>query len=341
MKIKQKKYLMVSLNTIDNDWNIIGFISDDNLSKTVRNIFIAMLVVVSVVSILVLFITSLLSMRMTENIRVIEEGMHQYTKGNFSARLKPMSYNEIGLLALQFNYMGMKIEDLLKQIEQEKEEKREAKYQTLQAKINPHFLYNTFGSLKWFCYRKGELETAEIIDAIVDLLRFTIKKTDQLVSVQEEINYIKKYIKIEKMRSGNAFHVHYEINEELQGKLLPGFILQPFVENSLIHGLDAAKEDSCIIIRIEKAASPDWELSLEIEDNGIGMDSEKIKAIQESRPAPAKNDGFTSIGISIVHARLQSYYGDHYRLNIISTPGKGTKITILLGNPMIEKIQNL
>lgn len=343
MKINQKEYLMVSLNTADNDWNIIGFISNDTLLKTVRHIFAAMLVVVSGVSILVLIITSLLSKRMTENIRVIEEGMSQYTKGNFSLRLKPVSYDEIGLLALQFNYMGMKIDDLMKRIEREKEQKREAEYQTLQAKINPHFLYNTFGSLKWSCYRKGELETAKIVDAIVNLLRFTIKKADQMVTAQEEINYIKNYVRIEKMRSGNAFKVEYEVDEEIKEKLLPGFVLQPFVENSLIHGLDITKEDSCIIVREKKPESPEWELALEIEDNGIGMDEEKIRSIQEAPPTPKKNSGFTSIGISIVHARLKSYYGNQYQLNIISAPGEGTKITILLGKqiPTMEESHEL
>lgn len=332
MKIKQKEYLIVSLNTADNDWNIIGFISNDTLLKTVRHIFVAMLLVVGGVAILSIIITSKLSKRMTENIRVIEEGMSQYTKGNFSLRLKPVSYDEIGLLALQFNYMGMKIDDLMKKIEQEKEEKREAEYQTLQAKINPHFLYNTFGSLKWSCYRKGELETAKIVDAIVNLLRFTIKKADQMVTVQEEINYIKNYVRIEKMRSGNAFTVKYEMDEEIKEQVLPGFVLQPFVENSLIHGLDITREDSCIILRAKKPESPEWKIVLEIEDNGIGMDEEKIRSIQELQPVPEKNSGFTSIGISIVHARLQSYYGNNYQMNILSVPGEGTKITILLGN---------
>lgn len=323
-------YLCTNLNTADNHWKVISFIPLKILLEKESAIFKAVIIAVAAAMVLAFLLTWLLSSTITKNIRIVEQGMQNFEKGDFHIRIKPAYYDEIGQLAMQMNYMGMKISGLMKMVEKEQEEKQRAEYQTLQAQINPHFLYNTLGSLKWAAFRRGERETSSMADAIINLLKYTIKKKGQFVPLSDEIEYIKNYVYIEKMRYGESFRAAYEVEPELDSFFVPGFILQPFVENSLLHGIDMAKGGGRIIIRAYKKDSMIW---IEVEDNGVGFTEERLQQIMREE----KNyTGFNSIGIKIVDERLKSYYGGSYHLEIASTPGTGTLVRLVI--PFTEEI---
>ncbi len=330
IQIRGLCYAVVALNTAGNDWTIVGFMPYATLLKDLNHILMMIIWVIIIVSAGGVVIASILSRTITSNLRVIEQGMKNYENGNFDLRIKPKNYDEIGLLALQFNYMGLKISDLIHQLEEEEKSKRILEYKTLQAQINPHFLYNTLGSIKWSAFRKGEKETADSVDALINLLRFTIKHAAQILPLKEEIDYIKNYICIEKLRYGKAFEMKYKIQNSVLNWNIPGFILQPFIENALIHGLDLAAEDPYIILR---AREYNKMLYLEIEDNGIGMDEETLKQIWTKEDNSYQ--GLNSIGIKIVDGRLHKYYGDKYRTVIKSKLGNGTKVTLVI--PKMEE----
>ena len=318
------RYLCTNLNTADSHWRIISFIPLKILLEKESAIFKAIIIAVGAAMILALLLTWLLSSTITKNIRIVEQGMQNFEKGNFHIRIKPAYYDEIGQLAMQMNYMGMKISGLMTMVEKEQEAKQRAEYQTLQAQINPHFLYNTLGSLKWAAFRRGERETSSMADAIINLLKYTIKRKGQFVPLHDEIEYIKNYVYIEKMRYGDSFEAFYEVERELEACQVPGFILQPFVENSLLHGIDMAKGDGRIAVR---AYQRDGLISIEVEDNGIGFPEERLQEIMKEE----KNyTGFNSIGIKIVDERLKSYYGSSYHLEIKSTPETGTLVRLVI-----------
>jgi Predicted signal transduction protein with a C-terminal ATPase domain len=335
-KIKENKYSVVALNTISNNWILISFMPYSALLMEVYHIFETIFIVTFSVLILAIIITGFISTTITQNVKIIEQGMKNFEAGNFDMKIKPVSYDEIGLLALQFNYMGLKIKSLITLLEEEEAAKRESEFQTLQAQINPHFLYNTLGSLKWAAYRKQEFETVEAIDSLINLLRFTIKKAGKLIPVKEEIEYIKNYIAIEKMRYGNVFQIYYELQNEVKDYLMPGFVLQPFVENALVHGLDMSNNNSEIIIR---AYFDKHFLILEIDDNGIGMTEEKINEVLNDTQCNEnkKYNGFNSIGIKIVDVRMRSFYGDQYQTVIRSREGQGTLVKLYI--PYMEGMQ--
>lgn len=328
IEVSQEKYVVVALNTLENEWTVIGFMPYARLVKNIQQIYLMILLVIILVLIAGMIATTVIARTITKNVSIIEQGMKNYESGRFEIRIKPSSYDEIGLLALQLNFMGIKISELIRMVEEQEAAKRKSEYQTLQAQINPHFLYNTLGSIKWAAYRREEKETAASIDALIALLRFTIKRSMQILPLREEIDYIRNYIAIEQVRYGDALHMFYEIEDGVLDWNIPGFILQPFIENALIHGLDMAAEYPRITVR---AYRKDSSMYLEVEDNGIGIDQETISQIWIERDEKEHvYKGFNSIGIRIVDERLHSYYGDEYRTVINSKEKEGTIITLVI-----------
>lgn len=332
VELENSVYTAAVIHTPANDWTIISYFSHAVLLKGIDTIFKAVLEVILAAALIVLLITAMISRTITRNVNLIEAGMKRYEKGEFDYRISPASYDEVGLLGLQLNYMALKISSLIEQLHGEEEEKKKLEIETLQAQINPHFLYNTLGSLKWAAVRKKQPELADSLDALSSLLEFTIKKAGGMVTVEEEASYIKSYIEIEKMRYGERFVMDYQIDEEVKEMKIPGFILQPLVENSFLHGLDLTKEGGTVIIRGRKQ---NGFLCLEVEDNGIGMEEEKAARLLKSGKEEKKYKGFNSIGIKIVDRRLRELYGEGYQTKVYSVLGEGTRITLMI--PLSEE----
>ena len=314
------------VNTESNGWKLVSFYFYTELLQGIHRIIRGILWAVFVVGLLILGITILISRQIERNINIIENGMRHYEEGDFSYRIRPASYDEVGLLGLQLNYMALRLHDLIEKLQLKEEEKRQLEIETLQAQINPHFLYNTLGSLKWAAFRNGQKDLADSLDALISLLRFTIKKADSMVTVAEEVDYIRNYVAVEKMRYGDSFSVEYLIEEETKEMMIPGFILQPLVENSIIHGLDQTKPGGQISIRAGKTTDT---LCIEVEDNGLGIPEEKRKTLLQAQEKK-KSGGLNSIGMKIVDRRLHDLYGEHYRTEILSEEGKGTLIRLLI-----------
>lgn len=330
-ELDDDRYTVTVINTQDNGWTIISYFSHSILLKGISQIYTGMIEMIGAVLVVVLFITTVISTTITRNVKLIEQGMKQYEDGHFDYRISPANYDEVGMLGLQLNYMAMKISELIQMLHLEEEEKKKLEIETLQAQINPHFLYNTLGSLKWAAYKENQKELAASLDALIHLLRFTIKKAGGMVTVGEEIAYIEHYIAIEKMRYGDRFQITYDIREEVRAWEIPGFILQPLVENCFLHGLDLAVKTGEIVIRAYKAAGY---LSVEVEDNGSGMEEQTIARLLDPGQEEKKYKGFNSIGLKIVDKRLHEIYGSCYRTEIQSTKGEGTRIILRI--PMGE-----
>lgn len=322
-EIEGRRYTVLVINTSGSGWTIISFFSHDVLLRGIEEIFYGILELIIIVLLIVVVITGVISRTITRNVNIIEEGMKHYEAGAFDYRVKPVSYDEVGLLGLQLNYMAMKISELIQMLQLKEEEKKKLEVETLQAQINPHFLYNTLGSLKWAAIRENQKELAGALDALIQLLRFTIKKAGSQVTIEEEIKYIQNYIEVEKMRFGNQFSMCYEIDEDTKSMLIPGFVLQPLVENSLLHGIDMSEDDGIIVIRSYIAEEF---LMLEVEDNGKGIETDEIGKLLTRDEKVYK--GFNSIGLKIVDKRLVEIYGNDYKTTIHGSLGEGIKIAL-------------
>jgi two-component system sensor histidine kinase YesM len=222
-----------------------------------------------------------------------------------------------------------KINDLLKQVLDEHIRKKDAEYKALQAQINPHFLYNTLNSIRWMAMIQKADNIKKVVDALGRLLRNCTSKVDEYICIREEIENLKDYIYIEKIAYKNKFQVEWDIDQEvLQYKCIK-FILQPFVENSIFHGIQPKEQYGTIWISVKKQNDL---IMFSIRDDGVGMAEEQVKDLLSNDIDGIKE--FSGIGISNVNERIQMAYGRQGGIFVESKLGEYTNITIKI--PAIE-----
>ena len=183
----------------------------------------------------------------------------------------------------------------------------------LQSQINPHFLFNTLNTIAQMAYIEGAKKTSELTCNLSELLRYTLRKTEQLITLDEELAILQSYINIQKERFGERISFHIAVDKSLGNVLVPCMIFQPLVENSIIHGLETKVQGGSIKISIKKDGA---KVRAVVQDNGLGF------------YAPLLSSKEDKIGINSTKNRLAHHFGEHQSFAIHSNPGKGTSITI-------------
>lgn len=256
--------------------------------------------------------------------------MQKASKGNFEIDEKLGGNDEISEL---YDYLGIMIYDiqkLLASIYQErihaerlKTKQKDAEFKMLTSQINPHFLYNTLETIRMKAVVNNQDEIEELVSGLAKILRSAIRAGEDSVTVQQEIELIENYLKIQKCRFGEKIQYHIEMDEALAEYEILSLIMQPIVENAIIHGLES-KED---IGHIEIDVSRDMEdIVVTIEDDGIGITPGRLRQIKEEMYA--KRLKGEHIGIVNVQYRLRLKYGEQYGVFIDSQEGNGTKVEI-------------
>ncbi len=218
------------------------------------------------------------------------------------------------------------IETLMKRI-------REKELEALQARINPHFLYNTLESVIWLAEAGDNSGVIKQATALATLFRVSIAKGKDVITIQEELTHVKSYLEIQAIRYKDKFDYTFIVPDELKHCPTTKLIVQPIVENSIYHGFKSIMDDGHIIIRVE--AVGDDKIAIKVSDNGIGMDEKTAKALFNHN-SDIKRSG-NGIGLVNINERLKLAYGDEYGLSVESEIEKGTTITILI--PRLEPIQ--
>lgn len=257
-------------------------------------------------------------------IQKLTVAMQQVSEGEIDTRAEVVSRDEIGMAAEEFNRMLDRIEELIARLIQEEQMKKDAELEALQYQITPHFMYNTLNSLKCYAVIHGQKEIAGVIEDFVELLQTCISKKGTFLTVAEEMQVLHSYIRLQEFRSGETFQVQYETAQEAEQCLVPRLLLQPLVENAILHGMDLKRGQSHLLIR---ASVQDGILYLEVKDNGRGMSEEQIRELLTKKVKKTK--GLTAVGIPNVRDRLKLYYGEKAELSYEST-GEGTTAKIYL-----------
>lgn len=205
----------------------------------------------------------------------------------------------------------------------------ETELQNLQSQINPHFLFNTMNMISKSAYLHNDIQTSELMDKLSAFLRYALDKADKVSTLREEIKSIENYIYIQQRRFGSRVRFMVDIPENIPNIAMPAIIIQPLIENAIIHGVGKMTEKAEIVV----AASVDEEaLLIHVEDNGAGMNAEQLEELQVhlhrvlSDASVSRNK--SSIGLANVYKRLKLYYGDNLEFFIESEADCGTIITI-------------
>ncbi|WP_448783818.1 sensor histidine kinase [Blautia sp.] len=261
------------------------------------------------------------------SVKSVVSGMQEVKKGNLDVVVPVQSFDEIGTIADNFNEMTVKVRELIQEVTEAEENQKNAEIRALEAQINPHFLYNTLDSINWMAIEKEEYEISKMIRNLGVILRYSVNKSNQIVTIRELADWLEKYISLQQMRFNDAFSYKLNIEEETYTEKVYKLLLQPFVENAIIHGFKEIESGGLLQIDI-MAAEHEQGIIIIIEDNGAGMPQEMLKCFNNKEEA-IKDEG-KSIGLHNAFSRMNMYYGEKASWNVSSIEGMGTVITLRL-----------
>lgn len=266
----------------------------------------------------------LITKAMYQPLRRLTETMSLVSGGELERRVEVTTKDEIGILSAEFNDMLGHIESLIGQLVQEEMLKKDAELEALQYQITPHFMYNTLNSVKYAALLKGEAEIGGLLEDFIELLQASINKKGKFVTVAEEIHFVKNYMNLQRMRYEEEIEADYQIQQDALPCFLPRLMLQPLVENAILHGLDLRAGRNRIVIggNVDKG-----QLQLWVQDNGRGMTKEQMEELLQQKQRKAR--GLSGIGVANVKERLQLYYGSAGRV-VCESSEAGTKICLCL-----------
>lgn len=301
----------------------------EKVMKTFMLGFLIMMLSFVMAAVLIIIFANTISKR----VKRISEDMHTVALGNFDFLPSIEGNDEIGQLSRDLGVMVKSINDLIREVYVANMQKnqlairqREIKLKMLASQINPHFLFNALEAIRMRAYCNGDEEVAEVIMLLGKIMRRNLEIGNELVFFQEEVNLIKAYLDIQKFRYRNRFNYSLCYSRELDNyKLLP-FIIQPIIENAVVHGLKSVEEGGDILLNTQKESGI---LRIIIGDNGCGMDEEQLQRVIEGLNEVEETFG-QHIGLKNVHQRIKLYYGENYGITINSTFGKGTRVEITL-----------
>lgn len=251
------------------------------------------------------------------------------TKNDLQILMSRDNVDEITELGLSFNIMIGKIKELLDSKIKEQENLKKAELRALQAQINPHFLYNTLDTIIWMAESKKTDQVVEIVSALSSFFRISLSKGMDWITIGEEVERIRNYLTIQKMRYQDILDFKIEVDADVARNTILKLILQPLVENALYHGIKNKRQGGTIRVYARRK-SPD-EVLLEVVDDGIGFTPEKLTQLRaelEDESGEIKME--TGFGIGNVNKRIRLYYGKPYGVSIRSEYNTGTCVTLVI-----------
>ncbi len=304
-------------------WTVVGvaYVSEllKNSNETGRIYVISAIMIMIAAMALAVF----LSREITKPIKRLSNSMREVEKGNFeNVMLDVQGENEIDRLSANFNMMTTEIKHLMEQNVEDQRQKRKSELMALQAQINPHFLYNTLDSIIWMAEWGKNKEVVLMTSSLAKLLRQSISNQNELVKVEDEVEYTRSYLTIQKMRYKDKLEYEILVEPEILNYKVAKLILQPLVENAIYHGIKYKEGKGKVLI---EGFLRENELILRITDDGIGMTEEQLKHLFEKRETDRRRN---SVGVRNVHDRIGLYYGKEYGLTFESAVGEGTKVEI-------------
>ncbi|MCR0499882.1 histidine kinase [[Clostridium] innocuum] len=319
VEINQHSYYMSDKKIEGTPWYVV-YLNDENYVLEEIHNFRNMLVAYGIVFfVLLAAIAYFVYHSIYDPVHNILYSMRTLDENNLAMnRVEDDGRDEIHELSINFNDLLDRVQELLHTVHQEQEQKRETQFQLLQAQINPHFLFNTLNTLHYLAILNEDKPVSEGITALARLLRNTIVDSKEVVTVEEEIENLKNYIIIQKLRYGDVFETVYNIDDNVRSCAILKFLLQPIAENSILHAFEEDREHQILTIR---AKAEGKYLKIEIGDNGKGFALD----MQENR-----NKKLSGIGIGNIQERIRLMYGEDYSMDIQSVVGTGTIVTLLL-----------
>lgn len=337
-EVENKKYL-VNYYTItrvpwtfeNSEWKVTVFTLYDKIIYKLKAFSSQIILFFGAFILAVLIIAGILTSKIVKPIQRLNKKMLRFNLESELTGLDIDRKDEIGHLNLAFYKMAENIKELFDKLKTEHSIREKYRFESLRAQLNPHFLFNTLNTIRWMAIIRQADNIVENIDALANLLKFSMSRGSEIVTLQEEIEHIKSYVLIQNSRYGGKYELCVEVDPVLLDMKIIRFILQPAVENAIIHAYKDTDRQGCILI---KADGEGDNLALYVMDDGAGISAEVLAGIMVEEGEDGRDEKkITGIGLKIVNERIKMSYGPQYGVEIQSEEGRGTVVKYTL--PMI------
>jgi len=314
-------------------WKLVGVTPQRGLSfnSTENRVFIVGACLLFLLGLVIM--NSYISSTLTDPIQRLERSVRKLEELGIDTEIYVGGSYEIRHLGWSVQRMVDRMRQLMDEAVAEHESKRKSELNALQAQINPHFLYNTLDIIVWMIENENYTDAVSAVTALARLFRISLSKGKVMIPVQDELEHIRNYLTIQKMRYKNKFTYEIEAEEEALSMATIKLVVQPLVENAIYHGMEFMDGDGLIRIRAWVEGS---DLYLSVQDNGLGMTPDRVEKLRKGILGSSRSRG-SGIGVANVNERIKLYFGSQYGLEIESEPDEGTTITIHLEAVVYEE----
>ena len=304
-------------------WKVVSRIPFGTINQKMRYVAILSALVMLLFMIVSVRLVSFLARSITEPLQKLASGMDQFSQGELDAYVNLETGDEVEQIADVYNQMVDSIHNQMDMNIRREKEKNESEMRLLMAQIKPHFIYNSLNSIIYLARQRRHEDIIRYTRAFISVLQASIrKKPNEETSIDMEVTYIRNYLTMFEYRFGSVPEFSCEVEEGTEDTRLPALLIQPLVENSMVHGMKNGKLDGKITLRIRRTETG---TRVEICDNGCGIGAESLARIRKDlENGDDRNESGEHIGLTNVNERLKRYYGDSSRLYIDSKEGEGT-----------------
>ena len=304
-----------------NGMMLIKMVKPDSIFQNIRMTLNRMLLVLGLVAVLVIVAIYYFVGNFTGKVQRVRYMAKQMGAGKFEYKLPDLGSDEIGEIADIFNQLNDEIQKLIYENYEKQLKIKDSYLNLMQEQINPHFLYNALSVISSLAMRSRDQRTMESIQYLANFYRISLNKGKQILTVEDEIELLKNYMKIQKIRFGDRIDIQYFCEDRVKTCHTIKLILQPLVENSIHHGM---KEEEMLHITVRIYQKKN-DLMMEVEDDGVGVSEGKLRLLKSELRDSQEGFGLINVGI-----RIKLHYGEKYGIQIESRNGCGTKVTVCL-----------
>lgn len=322
--VKTEKLLVSYSTTGISRWKVIYMVPLSDILKSVQSILYITITIIIFCLLLSLVLSMYVSNILTSPIKKLLTSMRKVKNGNFKEKVDFKYSDEIGMLGNEYNDMIDNINQLIDRVYKLQLQEKEAELKALEAQINPHFLYNTLDGMYWKAQISGNNDIAEMIYSLSRIFRLTLNRGAEFITIANEKEFVENYLILQKMRFKDKLMYNINFSDDILKYKIPKLILQPFIENSIIHGVECTQSTG--ILNITAYLEEDM-LMFIVSDNGKGIEPDKIASLL-SLEDECKDEESGGYAIGNINKRINFYYGTSCNLSISSTLGIGTTINL-------------
>lgn len=319
------------------DWSIV-YLYDMNIlyRQAGRMQRVAFLLFAGAV-ISIFLIASFISGTVTRPIRALAQSMDEAVENNMEVGFTTKYNDEVAYLGRKFKELMNRVASLLAEVKRVERQKHVEQSKALQAQINPHFLYNTLDMVYWMAKLEKQDNIANLIADLADFFRLSLNKGEDITTVRKEVEHVQKYMEIQRVRMDEKFDYEIQVEPGLEESRVPKLILQPFVENVLLHGFEALTEKGHISIAVSKAGE---NILFSVEDNGKGIEKELLERLNRGETASERSNESHGYAIGNVRDRIRLYSGNEAGVWFDDMIDSGTRVEIMFPYGFVEEVKD-